>query len=82
MRVRDASDKQTIDLGDNWTIIRKRLRDPSSKGLTPHRIGRPTLLKQAAKEPNQLRLNIGASASQTTSLKDDSEGMNIVTQNK
>ena len=82
MRVRDASDKQTTGLGDNWTIVRKRLRDPSPKGSTPHRIGRPTLLEQAAREPNQLRLNIGASASQTTSSEDDSEGMDIVTQNE
>ena len=44
-RIRDAGDKHTTGPEGNWTIVRKRPRDPSPKSLAPHRIGHPTLLE-------------------------------------
>jgi hypothetical protein len=77
IRMRDPSEKHPAGPGENWTIVRKRQRDPSPRSSTPHRIGRPSLLEKAAREPNQSRLNIGIGGPQATSTGDDSEGIEI-----
>jgi hypothetical protein len=79
-RIRAASPKhyqQPLEQGSGWTTIsRKRGREDSPRGEVQRRVGRPSNIEQAARDPNQGRISLTARPSQASSTQG---GMDIDT---